>query len=169
MTLIGLLLVAVPCEATFWLAAGRADHGPVAWPGLSHVRLGSRSQTVSENPSMWPLKDRARLSSSGAVILFRRLLEHAEFGRAKRQPLSPARRGRRHDRCSPLYPWIKAAHLVAILLFVGGVLARRHPLPGPAPRLGDQAVSAAQAEISVWAGSGRRMAAVGCRQQAGKC
>jgi uncharacterized membrane protein len=43
-----------------------------------------------------------------------------------------------------LYPWIKAAHLVAILLFVGGALAVAI-LCQVLPRLGDQAMVAAQA------------------------
>jgi protoporphyrinogen IX oxidase len=42
------------------------------------------------------------------------------------------------------YPWIKAAHLVAIMLFVGGALAVAI-LCQVLPRLGDQAMVAAQA------------------------
>jgi putative membrane protein len=44
----------------------------------------------------------------------------------------------------PLYPWIKAIHVIAVLLFVGGTLAVA-VICQVLPRLGDQAMVAAQA------------------------
>jgi len=68
MTLVGLLLVAVPLKHLFGWPLGVRILGPLH--GLAFLTFGWVAiQTVSENPSMWPLKDRARLFL-GAVIPF---------------------------------------------------------------------------------------------------